>query len=223
MIFQLCAFGNVAKENKREFTIDLWSDDEDYLDFGTDDEIDHNTSLTDLLDRDDRRREETQVREREERESRRTQTLENTANNAGDLIFSLFSFKLFSLLIYFLSIVVASPELPISKIKCCTLNCTTVFEATIRTEYVEFEVVDGKKKCYNCYQNGLQIARKLWEEEQRRDIGPDWIGCPTRKKMPFKRPITLSSDSTSLSAGGGGARPVANSEKVLSVSATGVI
>ena len=38
------------KNNKREFTVDLWSDDEDYLDFGTDDEIDHNSSLTDLLD-----------------------------------------------------------------------------------------------------------------------------------------------------------------------------
>jgi hypothetical protein len=149
--------------------------------------------------------------------------LENTANNAGDFIFSLFSFKLFSLLIYFLSIVVASPELPISKIKCCTLNCTTVFEATIRTEYVEFEVVDGKKKCYNCYQNGLQIARKLWEEEQRRDIGPDWIGYPTRKKLPFKRPISLPSVSSSLSAGGGGGRPVAKSSNIRSNTAKGFV
>ena len=211
------------KNSDREFLVDLWSDDEDYLDFGTDDEIDHNTSLADLLDRDDRRREETQVREREERESRRTQTLENTANNAGDLIFSLFSFKLFSLLIYFLSIVVASPDLPISKIKCCALNCTTVFEQTIRVEYVEFQVVDGKRKCYNCYQKGQQIARKLWEEEQRRDIGPDWIGYPTRKKLPFKRPISLPSVSSSLSAGGGGACPVASSSKLRSDSAKGFV
>ena len=79
------------KNNEREFLVDLWSDDEDYLDFGTDDEIDHNTSLTDLLDRDDRRREETQRREREEREARRSQTLENTVSNSGDFILYLFS------------------------------------------------------------------------------------------------------------------------------------
>ena len=211
------------KNNEREFLVDLWSDDEDYLDFGTDDEIDHNTSLTDLLDRDDRRREETQVREREEREARRSQTLQNTVSNSGDFILYLFSFILVYLLYIFLSIVVASPQLPISKVKCLGVNCTTIFEQTIRTEYLEFKVVDGKNKCYNCYHKELQIARKLWEEEQRRDVGPDWIGCPTRKKMPFKRPITLSSNSTSLSAGGGGARPVANSEKVPSFSATGVI
>ena len=211
------------KNSDREFLVDLWSDDEDYLDFGTDDEIDHNTSLTDLMDRDDRRREETQLREREEREARRSQTLENTVSNSGDFILYLFAFMLVLLYIS-LSIVVASPhQLPNSKVKCVGVNCTTIFEPTIRTEYLESTVVDGKKKCYNCYQQGLQIARKLWEEEQRRNIGPDWIGCPTRKKLPFKRPITLSSDSTSLSAGGGGARPVANSEKVPSVSATGVI
>ena len=114
------------KNSDREFLVDLWSDDEDYLDFGTDDEIDHNTSLADLLDRDDRRREESQRRECEEREARQSQTLENTVSNSGDYILSLFSFILVSCLFYFLSIVVASPQLPISKIKC--LNCTTIFE-----------------------------------------------------------------------------------------------
>ena len=72
------------KNIRREFTVDLWSDDEDYLDFGTDEEIDENTTLTDLLDRDDRRREESQRREREELEARRSQTLENTVINSGD-------------------------------------------------------------------------------------------------------------------------------------------
>ena len=130
------------KNNGREFTVDLLSDDEDYIDLGSDEEIDHTISLADLLDRDDRRRKEGQRRERKEREARRTETLENTVSNSGDYILSLFSFELYSLLI-FLSIVVASPELPISKMKC--LNCTTIFEHQIRTEYVEFEVIDGKK------------------------------------------------------------------------------
>ena len=137
------------KNSDREFLVDLWSDDEDYLDFGTDDEIDHNTSLTDLLDRDDRRREETQLREREEREARRSQTVENTISNSGDFILYLFSFMLVFLLYIFLSIAVASPQLPISKVKCLGVNCTTIFEPTIRTEYLEFKVVDGKNKCYN--------------------------------------------------------------------------
>jgi hypothetical protein len=58
------------KKNKgREFTIDL-SDDDDYIDLGSDEEIDDNTTLADLLHRDDRRREERQCREREEREAR---------------------------------------------------------------------------------------------------------------------------------------------------------
>ena len=74
----------------------------------------------------------------------------------------------------------------------------------IRTEYLEFQVENGKKKCYNCYHKGLVIARKLWEEEQRRELGPDWVGCPTRKKMAFKKPISLGSCSSSMVAGGGG-------------------
>ena len=93
------------KNNGREFTIDL-SEDDDYFGLGYDEEIDHNLSQADLLDRDDRRREETQRREREEtqrrereeREARRSQTLENTVSNSGDYILSLFSFRLFSLL-----------------------------------------------------------------------------------------------------------------------------
>ena len=101
--------------NGREFTIDL-SDEDDYLDFGTDDdgfdnmEEVHNLTLTELLDRDDRRRDERQRREREEREARerderetrRTKTLENTVNNSGDYILYLFSFNMFITYIFFL-------------------------------------------------------------------------------------------------------------------------
>jgi hypothetical protein len=72
------------KNNGCKFTIDL-SDDDDYFDLGYDEEIDHNLSQADLLDRDDRRREERQRREREEREARRSQTLENSVSNSGDL------------------------------------------------------------------------------------------------------------------------------------------
>ena len=176
-----------------------------------------------MRDRDDRRREERQVREREEREARRTQTLENTASNSGVYILSLIYFVLFSLPFYFLSIVVASPEIPISKIKCLNLNCTTIFEHNFRTEYLEFQVIDGKKKCYNCYHNELKIARTLWEEEQRRKIGPDWIGYPTRKRFPVKMPISLTSLSSSLNAGGGGARPVANSPNTRSGTVKGEV
>ena len=85
------------KNNEREFTIDL-SDDDDYFDLGYDEEIYHNLSQADLLDRDDCRREERQRREREEHEARRSQPLENTASNSGDKILSLFSFRSFSLL-----------------------------------------------------------------------------------------------------------------------------
>ena len=99
--------------NGREFTMDL-SDEDDYLDFGTDgDDFDnmeevHNLTLTELLDRDDRRRDERQRREREEREARerderetrRTKTLENTVNNSGDYILYLFFFRICSQHIY---------------------------------------------------------------------------------------------------------------------------
>ena len=65
----------------------------------------------------------------------------------------------------------------------------------------------AKNKCYNCYQKELQIDIKLWEEEQRRKIGPDWVGFSTRKEILFKRPISRTLCSSSLAAGGGGPRP----------------
>ena len=72
------------KNNGREFTIDLSDDDDDCFDLGYDEEIYHNLSQADSLDRDDRRREERQRREREEHEARRSQTLENSVSNSGD-------------------------------------------------------------------------------------------------------------------------------------------
>ena len=67
------------KNSEREFLVNLWSDDDDYLDFGSDDDFDnmeqvHELSLAELLDRDERRRQDREQREREERQARRTQT-----------------------------------------------------------------------------------------------------------------------------------------------------
>jgi hypothetical protein len=92
----------------------------------------------------------------------------------------------------------------------------------IRTEYLEFQVENGKKKCYNCYHKGLVIARKLWEEEQRRELGPDWVGCPTRKKMAFKKPISLGSCSSSMVAGGGGLVGVKKNDIITKEAAKGI-
>ena len=35
---------------------------------------------------------------------------------------------------------------------------------------------------------------RLWQEEQRRDIGPEWEGLPTRKIIPFKKPISMTAN-----------------------------
>jgi hypothetical protein len=66
----------------------------------------------------------------------------------------------------------------------------------MRPEYEEFEVRRGKEHCLECYNKQLQIEKKLWEEEQRREIGPDWIDIPTRKIIAFKKPISVSSCSS---------------------------
>ncbi len=78
------------KNNGRQFTVDL-DDDDDYIDFGSDDDFDNmeaiqNFSLAELLERGDRRREESYRREREERERERlrAETKHNTVTNAGD-------------------------------------------------------------------------------------------------------------------------------------------
>ena len=88
------------KNNGRQFTVDL-DDDDDYIDFGSDDDFDNmeaiqNFSLADLLARGDRRREETYRREREERERERlrAETKQNTVTNAGDFFCFHFTFKL---------------------------------------------------------------------------------------------------------------------------------
>ena len=86
------------KNGGREFTVNLDDDDDedDYLDFGTDDDFDnmedvHNLILAELFDRDEQRRlAREQERERDEaqrRRARRAQTQENTMNNAGIDIF----------------------------------------------------------------------------------------------------------------------------------------
>ena len=64
------------QNNGREFTVDLWSDDDDLLDFGSDDDFDnmeqvHELSLAELLDRDEQRRQHREQREREEYEKER--------------------------------------------------------------------------------------------------------------------------------------------------------
>ena len=93
---------------------------------------------------------------------------------------------------------VASPELPPNKCKC--IRCPTVFEIVIRAQYNEFIVHDGAKLCYGCFQDQVSEETRLWQEEQRREIGPDWEGRPTRKIIPFKRPISLKAITTSSSS-----------------------
>ncbi len=88
------------KNNGRQFTVDL-DDDDDEIDFGSDDDFDNmeaiqNFSLAELLERGDRRREESYRREREERERERlrAETKQNTVTNAGDFVCFHFTFKL---------------------------------------------------------------------------------------------------------------------------------
>jgi hypothetical protein len=88
------------KNNGRQFTVDL-DDDDDYIDFGSDDDFDNmeaiqNFSLAELLERGDRQREESHRREREERERERlrAETKQNTVTNAGDFFCFHFTFKL---------------------------------------------------------------------------------------------------------------------------------
>ena len=88
------------KNNGRQFTVDL-DDDDDDIDFGSDDDFDNmeaiqNFSLAELLERGDRRREESHRREREERERERlrAETKQNTVTNAGDFFCFHFTFKL---------------------------------------------------------------------------------------------------------------------------------
>ncbi len=76
------------KNNGREFTVDL-DDDDDDIDFG-DDPFDNiavveNSTLEELFDRDDRRREQRARRDREQRDLRRSQTQENTLANSGEV------------------------------------------------------------------------------------------------------------------------------------------
>jgi hypothetical protein len=76
------------KNNGREFTVDLDDDDDDF-DFG-DDPFDNiavveNSTLEELFDRDDRRREQRARRDREQRDLRRSQTQENTLTNSGEV------------------------------------------------------------------------------------------------------------------------------------------
>ena len=76
------------KNNGREFTVDL-DDDDDDIDFG-DDPFDNiavveNSTLEELFDRDDRRREQRARRDREQRDFCRSQTQENTLTNSGEV------------------------------------------------------------------------------------------------------------------------------------------
>ena len=149
--------------NGRDFTIDL-SDDDDYLDFGTDDDdFDnmaqvHNLTLTELFDRDELKRHDRERREGEERQARRSQTQENTVSNSGD--FPCFMFLCICLCPhYFLSTVVTSPELPSTKCKCIT--CKTVFDNVIRALYEDFEIVNSQKLCSICWQKQFQIDLRL--------------------------------------------------------------
>ncbi len=94
------------------------------------------------------------------------------------------------------------PELPTSKFYC--LTCGKICDVAIRPEYEEFKVDDANRLCADCFHKAYQIEVELWRQEQRRNIGPDWEGFPTLKKTAFKKPISLVSSSSSLSAGGGG-------------------
>ena len=51
---------------------------------------------------------------------------------------------------------------------------------------------DGLKLCYNCFQKQVSEETRLWQEEQRRNIGPEWDGVPTKKLIKFKRPISIA-------------------------------
>ena len=76
------------KNSGRDFTIDLGDDDDD-IDWGSEDDFDnmedvHNLSLAELYDRDEVRRRDCIRRERED--ARRAQTQENTISNSGDCL-----------------------------------------------------------------------------------------------------------------------------------------
>ena len=107
------------------------------------------------------------------------------------------------------------PELPTSKFYC--FGCGKVCDLVMRPEYEEFKVDNASRLCGDCFQKAYKIEVELWRQEQRREIGPDWEGFPTLKKVNFKKPISY------LSTGGGGNRTVANSEKVLLDTAKGFV
>ena len=88
-----------------------------------------------------------------------------------------------------LSIVVASLELPMTKCKC--ISCKTVFDIVIRAQYEEFQIDNAQKLCSDGWHKQFHIERKLWEEEQRREIGPAWEGVSTRKKVALKSQLRL--------------------------------
>jgi len=114
--------------------------------------------------------------------------------------------------------VVASPELPSTKYKC--IRCRTVFDIVIRPQYNEFIVRDGAKLCYNCFQKQVQEETRLWQEEQRRDIGPEWEGLPTRKIIPFKKPISMTANIQNVVSSSSSSVPPV--ESLSSVKGTGV-
>ena len=96
----------------------------------------------------------------------------------------------------------ALEDLPTSKRRC--IGCSNIFDVSMRPEYVQFEIPNAKNYCVDCFRQQFNIERKLWEEEQRREIGPEWEGVPILKKQAFKKPIVLASSSTSSNAAGGG-------------------
>ena len=76
------------KNGGRKFTVDLDDDDDDEIDFGSEDDFDnmediHYMSLAEIFARDDERRAARQRQEAENRRVPRAQTQENTLSNSG--------------------------------------------------------------------------------------------------------------------------------------------
>jgi hypothetical protein len=211
------------KNTGRDFKIDL-DDDNDDPDFQSEDEFENametvqSLTLADLLGQSQRRREENYRRQREQR---RAETQKNTVTNAGDFFGFYFAFLLIvPKLWHHQSFHITGRS------KC--IRCPTVFDKAIRAEYEEFIVHDAAKLCYGCFQEQVLEETRLWQEEQRREIGPDWEGLPRKKRMPFKRPISMApnltgSSSSSLCAGGGGTSATAKTDIISLAECKGLI
>ena len=97
-----------------------------------------------------------------------------------------------------MSSTISSEDLPASKCHC--MGCGKVCDRVMRPQYEEITVENSSQLCMECFQKELGVQRELWKEGQRAILGPSWDGYLTLKKIIFKRPISLSTNSNAVTS-----------------------